>query len=204
MRKTSHCIRSYALKLIRSPLFKLLVLSAVCAVPLYRVLGVKVAAFFSQAHKEHIFEKVFEVHKRNISYLRESHPNMMILFSGTPGMGKTVVAKRLEERFHAVCLSSDDVRQILRKQHYREDLTNKYLEWCIVKLLQTEPNHLFIIDKSIDRTFNTYSKVATDHLCTMFLIQMRVQQATAEKRIRSRGHDVETLLAQLSFAWKHY
>jgi predicted kinase len=174
----------------KSVLRFLLVLSIVCTV-------------FSYSN-ERVFERVFEVHKKNLAYLHESKPNLMILFSGTPGMGKTVVAKQLEERFHAVRLSSDDIRLILREQGVEEGLANAYLAWCAHKIFQTEPNHLFVFDKSIDRTFDIYSKFANDHHYPIFLIQMRVPRSVVEARIRSRGKDVKTILHQLDYAWKNY
>ena len=156
------------------------------------------------SRNELVFKKVLEIHKKSLPYLHEAHPSLMILFSGTPGMGKTVVAKRIEEKFHAVRLSSDDVRPLLREQGLKEDLVNTYLEWCAHRLAQTESNHFLVFDKSIDRTFNRYSGFAQDHLYPIFLVQMQAQRPAVEARIRSRGRDVENTLRQLSFAWKDY
>jgi len=41
----------------------------------------------------------------------ENHP-LIISFSATPGMGKTTLAKILEEKFQAIRISSDDVRKL--------------------------------------------------------------------------------------------
>jgi deoxyadenosine/deoxycytidine kinase len=177
-------------KSLKLSLGLLLLLSILFVMPAYR--------------KRQLFEKVFVAYEEKLNYTHESNPNIMILFSGTPGMGKTVIAKRLEEKFHAVRLSTDDIRPILREHGLHEDLANKYLEKCAHKLFQTASNHLFVFDKSIDRVFNIYSKFAYDHQYIIFLIQLQVSRSIAEKRIQSRGRDVETILSQMDFAWKNY
>ena len=154
--------------------------------------------------RDEVFDKVFKIHKKSLPFLHEPHPRFMILFSGTPGMGKSVVARRLEEKFHALRLSTDDIRPILRELKIPENFANTYLARCAQKIIETEPNHFFVFDKSIDRTFESYSRFAKQNNFTTFVIQMSVQRPLVEERIRSRGKDVENILSQLDFAWENF
>lgn len=151
------------------------------------------------------YEKIFEEHCQRFLYLEKSNPTLLVMFSGTPGMGKTTVAKKLEERFQGLRINADDVRIILRKYHLRDEkLVNSYLVWCMDKLLKISPNHLIILDRSVDRKYDTCVGLAKKYNCETFLIRMQVERGVVEERIRLRGVDVENLLRDAPIYWSSY
>jgi len=151
-----------------------------------------------------IFEKIYEQHIKQLHYLNEPHPKLLIMFSGTPAMGKTTVAKALADHFHAVRVSSDDGRRLLRNCGQNIMLVHSYLEWLLPKLEANFPNHRIIFDRCIDSVFPFYEKFALDHSFPPFLIRMKLERAEAERRIRARKKTVRSLLRNNVYFWRDY
>lgn len=163
-------------------------------------------AVFSIFGGEEDYEKVFSHHVKILSYLDESHPNLLIVFSGTPAMGKTTIAQKLQNQLHAVRLSSDEVRSILSQLgNWPPDFSvDAYLDWALRKLEMERKNHLFILDRSIDRTFKRYQSFAVEKGYPLFIIKMVVDRKEVERRVCVRGTDVANLMAQIDRCWRHY
>lgn len=152
-----------------------------------------------------LFEKIFEEHCHILKHLEKTHPKMIIMFSGTPGMGKTTVAKRLEEQFQALRISRDDIRNILRKFELSLGIVEEYLPWVMQKLSLVSPNHFIILDCSIDRTYPQCMELAKKHLFETFLIRMHVDKDCAIERIKARQRqDEKALLANFDKLWQDY
>lgn len=151
------------------------------------------------------FEKIFEEQSKSWQDLSKSNPKMMIMFSGTPGMGKTTLAKALEQHFQALRISSDETRDLLKKNNLDLKLAHDYVSWCLQKLSKESSNHLIILDCSIDRAFDSYVKKFADQAnYGVFIIRMIVDRNIVEKRIKSRGKSVEMLLKGANQSWQDY
>ena len=66
-----------------------------------------------RCHNE-LFADVFQSHLQILKHLDVANPRLLVMFSGTPGMGKTTVAKKLEDHLQAIRLSTDEARSLLR------------------------------------------------------------------------------------------
>lgn len=149
--------------------------------------------------------KIYDRHLKTLSYLDESNPKIIVLFSGTPGMGKTEIAKKLEEQLHGIRISSDEVRYIMKKDKIKDEkLLNDYLLWSLKRLSKDTPNHLFIMDRSIDRTYDHYVNFAKNFGYELFLVRINVDKNVVEERIKQRGANVNTLLYRLNDRWDEY
>lgn len=153
--------------------------------------------------------KIFEKHLKTIENLDKSNPKLIIMFSGTPGMGKTFLAKKLEEQFGGLRISSDEVRSIFKAEQIKdkgkgEKLLNDYLLWSVKRLTNLSPNHLIILDRSIDRTGEMYYQFAKNFGYDVFLIRLNVDRDVVEKRIHERGTSVENLIGGLNRWWELY
>lgn len=158
-----------------------------------------------QVSEEAIFATIFEEQLKLFSYRNESNPTLIVMFSGTPGMGKTTIAECIEKHFHGIRISSDAVRRILRDhQVYNEKLVHRYMLWCVEKFFTDYPNHLIILDCSVDRTYDLYIKTIQGQGIDTFLIRMKVERHLVEERIRLRGRDVEPLLQGADRSWHDY
>lgn len=150
-------------------------------------------------------EEIFEEQMKYLKYLDESNPRVLILFSGTPGMGKTTLAKRLEDYFHGVRINLDLLRKMMSEHGFRyEDPLLQYLRWSMLKLLAETSNHLIILDSSVDRKYEICQTLAKEHGFEIYLIRLEVEREEVEKRIVSRGTDVENLLLNMDGYWRDY
>lgn len=156
------------------------------------------------ADQEEEFAGLFETHRQTLLHLEETHPKLLILFSGTPGMGKTSVAKALEDHLHAVRLSTDEIRLLLKERGLSPKDAYSYLQWCLRKLSVSSPNQLIILDCSIDRTYESCAKFAQEYGYKTFLIRMQMERKVVEERILSRGIDTEAFLRDLDRYWADY
>ncbi|MFI5342689.1 MAG: dual specificity protein phosphatase family protein [Chlamydiales bacterium] len=153
--------------------------------------------------------KIFEEHLQIIKNLDKSNPKLIIMFSGTPGMGKTFLAKKLEEQFHGLRISSDEVRSIFNMKKIKDKgkdqkLLNDYLLWSVKRLNNLSPNHLIILDRSIDRTGDMYYQFAKNFGYDVFLIRLKVDRDVVEKRIKERGTSVDNLIEGSQRWWELY
>ncbi len=159
------------------------------------------------------FSEIFREHVSSFQNLDVAHSPFVIVFSATPGMGKSEVAKRLETSLKAVRLSSDTARRLLVKHGLKPNQVDAekgqsilmcYMGYCVQQLLAASPNHLFILDMSIDREYPLLSSHATKNGWRIFVIQLAVSRTIAEERIRAREVDPEAYLKHMDRWFKDY
>lgn len=99
-------------------------------------------------------ESIFKQHSRLLNNTRIPHKPLVVCFSGVPGMGKTHIAKVLEEKFQGVRISNDEIRTIIKT--FSNALTSQWLMQAYMiyfMLSYTAPNKFIILDSSIDRRY---------------------------------------------------
>lgn len=175
-------------------------------------LGLLLLSRSLSANNEALFEEIFQEHLQLLPYIKEPNSKLIILFSATPGMGKTLIAKKVEEYFHALRLSRDEVREIFAKHskwsscynEKDEKLVNDYFKWLLLKLIKSSPNHFIILDCKCYNRYEEYKQIIHENKYASLLIQIDVERKIVEKRIYLRGKTVDALLQDLDDNWQRY
>ncbi len=125
-----------------------------------------------------------ELKNKNIS-----HPQFIITFSGVPGTGKTSIAKKLEERYRAVRINNDYIRQIITSQNLAssEENAEQLLQEYGFHLLPhlPLPNKRTVLDKSIDRRYRWFLDTCRNYGFKYFLIRLDI--SSADRALRMLG-----------------
>ncbi|MCH9627955.1 MAG: hypothetical protein S4CHLAM2_16040 [Chlamydiales bacterium] len=171
---------------------------------IYWIVGNFVLAGADQQHI--LFEELFAEQYSECPYLNESNPTkQLILFSGTPGMGKTKVAKALEHHFRAIRVSADEARILLKKRSLDvHRLVDPYIIWSLNRLASLFHNHLIILDRSVDRTYDKTICFARQNGYTPFLVRLEVDKDIVKKRVEKRGWVVDHLSEKMKNYWLDY
>ena len=153
--------------------------------------------------KNLIYTEVFTKHILNINHLEKENNAIIILFSGTPGMGKTTISKILEENLSGIRICSDEVRRIFLDMHLDpgeipkdNNLNNieEYLIYLFHVLDNTSKNHLFILDMSCDRSYNSMKHLAEIYNYPLFVIRLQLPYEETKNRITLREKNPEKYL----------
>lgn len=153
-----------------------------------------------QIHAEEVnipFQEIFKKHSLQFVHIDQKNPKLLIMFSGTPGMGKTTLACALEKDFQAIRLSTDEARSFLHMSGLQLSFADKYISYCLDTLHAKSNNQTFILDRSIDRTYPDYMEFAKRHGYITFVVRVQAGRPVVEERIKRRGRDVESLLQKL-------
>lgn len=170
----------------------------------YKFLFLFYLLFTSLHATEEHYAKVFEKQIQTTSYLHEINPPLLILFSGTPGMGKTWLAKNLEEHFKAIRWSSDEARKLFKDESFDLKSIGPYRLYSLSEIVKRSSNNMIIVDGSCDRRYESYLEWAKKNGFNVFVIKLEVPRDTVEKRIITRGDNVKEFLNELNRSWNDY
>ncbi len=144
-----------------------------------------------QHQHAHLIE-IFYKHRKQLKYLEQANHPLIICFSGTPGMGKSTIARRIQEHYKAIVISSDEIRSLLEgspeiaKNRPSDQPTDKEYFYFLLNHLP-QNNRLIVLDMSIDRTYREFLPWAAKHDLPVFIIQIGVPKELAAERIRKRN-----------------
>ncbi|MCB1114108.1 MAG: hypothetical protein KDK62_05065 [Chlamydiia bacterium] len=150
------------------------------------------------------YEALFQKQLPSLNHLDVENPPIMVLFSGTPGMGKSTVAKELESVFKGIRFSTDETRIMFREEGVEFSHLPDYSEYVLRRLNAVSPNRFIILDRSTDRSFDRLEAFMQELETPYFLIRMIVPREIVEERILSRGINPEGNLRILDNCWKDY
>lgn len=110
--------------------------------------------------EEKIYNKISENLFSKLKNTNIYHSPFIITFSGVPGCGKSSLAKIIEDKYNAVRINNDLIRDIITE----EKLTNSGEDTEILLqnynsyLIENYPfkNKLIILDKSMDRQYSRF------------------------------------------------
>lgn len=155
------------------------------------------------------FDSIIQEHIKLLPNLDKVNPPLMILFSATPGMGKTTLATNIQDVFDAVKITVDDARRLLVKHAItvKDDRTYKslpieekiecivnYLDQLIQEIRKTSKNQFFIIDDSVNQWHDKIKGIAEKNEMQTFLIRLDVSKAKAIERIKQREQNPQGYL----------
>lgn len=164
------------------------------------------------------FDSIIQEHITLLSNLDKVNPPLMILFSATPGMGKTTLATKIQDVFDAVKITVDDARKLLVKHAIpvKGDSTYKslpieekiecivnYLDQLIQEIRKISKNQFFIIDDSVNQWHDKIKRIADKNGMQIFLIRLDVSKAKAIERIKQREQDPQGYLDAMD-TWYYF
>lgn len=141
---------------------------------------------------EELLATVFSQHSAQLKHTEIAHAPFCITFSGTPGMGKSFVAKQLEQKYQAVRICTDELRllatntgSIERKEY--EEFIQQYFAYFFKHY--TGVNKRFIIDASIDRRYTVLFPFFEKLHIPFAVIRLEVPRDIVVMRIKEREKD---------------
>ncbi len=153
---------------------------------------------------------IIEQHINSLQNLDKVNPRCFIFFSATPGMGKTMIAKKLELELKAIRVTLDDGRIFLRQNSlypiFGSDIDTMiyYLNRLLLQLKKTSKNHLIIIDDTVDSMYEYMCSIAKKFNSRTFLIKLDVSKKTAIERIKSREVNPKGYLNNIDHWYDEY
>ncbi len=142
---------------------------------------------YSYSTSEENLLHLFYEHQNRLNNLEKSNSPLIICFSGSPGMGKTTVAKELEQHYSAVVISSDQIRALKSSTSLTKESTNESDYFYFLMDHLPKKNGMFILDMSIDRTYKELLPWASKNNIPVFIIQIELSKEEAINRIKQRN-----------------
>lgn len=144
------------------------------------------------------FEEISKRLFTDLKYTGIQNPQLIIMFSGIPGSGKSELAKKLEEKYEGVRVGNDSIRDIIYhsgafslSEQEGENLLQDYNEYFI----RNYPfkNSLLILDKSMDRQYKRFFPIFEELGLRFFIIRLTMDKKGAIERImkRKEGEDFD-------------
>ncbi|HSW66521.1 MAG TPA: AAA family ATPase [Bacillota bacterium] len=151
-------------------------------------------------HDDAFFDTLAAAYIRTMSHHKVSNPKVMIIFSGTPGSGKTTLARHLAADLQGQYIQNDAVRDIMRAMGVNPvgvpmvPITRRIVE----HIMAHDANQLVVIDGSIDRTWQEFFDHASKLGALPVVVRLDVPLETLRARITNRDrHDQQRLLENL-------
>lgn len=136
-------------------------------------------------------QKLASAYQNTLKYRNITHKSLFITFSGTPGSGKTTLAKKLTQDLQAQYVQHDEIRQMIKGMGYNPYPMNIVLisKLIIDGIMDSDPNKLVILDASLDRTWNIYFDHIKHLNVKSCIIRLSVAKSEIIKRLETRDGD---------------
>lgn len=160
-----------------------------------KFLFISFLAPFSLAYGEITVDVLEKMFKQHCSQLKNTHIQQkpfIITFSGTPGMGKSRLAQKLEDVYQAVRISTDTLRALFNSsasielKEYDEAL-QKYFAYFFKRY--SFPNKRMILDASIDRKYARLFPFFQLQNIEFVVVRLEVPRDVIVKRLIAREGD---------------
>lgn len=149
------------------------------------------------------FDQISAHFHKTIQNLDIYHPKIVIAFSGIPGSGKTFIAKQLENKYKAVRIQNDKIREAVDKvfQNISNEEAEKFKDSYLMSVLdelKNKRNGLIILDSSMDRRYPKIIKWCKENNFKLIVIKLDITKEIAVKRLKEReGTNAKNYLKNL-------
>lgn len=157
--------------------------------------------------KQSEFEKISEALFSKLKYIKEKNSQLIVLFSGIPGSGKSYISRKLEEKYHAIRIDNDLIRDIIYhsgnfslSDKEAEELLQDYNEYFIRNYPFS--NKLLILDKSMDRQYKRFFPIFEELRLKYLVIRLDMNKDEAIKRIMKRKGENLILVKESMERWQ--
>ena len=148
--------------------------------------------------KQNRFDEISRRLFPRLKYTKIQNQQLIIAFSGVPGSGKSDLSRKLEEKYKAVRVGNDPIRDIIShsgifplSEEESENLLQDYNEY----LVRNYPfrNKLLILDKSMDRQYKRFFPIFEELGLRFFILRLNMDKEGAIERIMKRkgGEDLD-------------
>jgi len=132
---------------------------------------------------------IFKQHCSTLQNTAIEQKPLVVVFSGVPGMGKSTVAKKLEQEYKAIRVSTDQLRDLFREKTSIteadfDDALQKYVGYFFAHY--NMPNKRLILDASIDRKYVTLFPFFEQHKINFIVVRLDVPRDIVVKRLNER------------------
>ncbi len=144
-------------------------------------------------------QKIADIYRTRLQYTDTSHEKIFIIFSGTPGSGKTTLAKKLTDDLQAQYVRHDEIRQIIKGiGHDPHKMSMIPISKLIIDdIMAYSPNKLVILDASLDRAWNIYFDHVRRLEAKPCIIRFEVPKKILVARLNSRNDDGDEKLVKM-------
>lgn len=148
--------------------------------------------------KQNRFDEISRRLFPRLKYTKIQNQQLIIAFSGVPGSGKSDLSRKLEEKYRAVRIGNDSIRDVINhsgifhlSEEESENLLQDYNEYFVRNY--SFRNKLLILDKSIDRQYKRFFPVFEELGLRFFIIRLTMDKKGAIERImkRKKGEDLD-------------
>ncbi len=149
---------------------------------------------YSLAYSEipqEVLSTVFEQHVLQLHNTHLEHKPFMITFSGVPGMGKSKLARELQDTYQAVLISTDALRALFNNAGIKAKEYDEALQHYFVYFFKhyNQPNKRMILDASIDRKYVQLFPFFQQQNIGFVVVRLEVPQNIIIERIIAREGD---------------
>ena len=147
-------------------------------------------------------ESIFKHHVRLLKNTRVAHKPLVVCFSGVPGMGKTHIAKILEEKFSGVRISNDEIRTIIK--NFASPLGAQWLMQAYLMyfmLSYSAPNKFIILDSSIDRRYAVLLPYLKVKGIPSIVVRLETPYEQVVERLTAREHAGDGVYLKFLDSW---
>lgn len=122
------------------------------------------------------------------------NPKLLVVFSGGNAMGKSTIARKIQDECSALVLENDEIKQHLRNMYpgiEREELnvmTWQYSIWLYKNLESVTSNGLVIRDGVIDWYYDRILPIFMQNGYKLFVVAFDVSSEKAIDLIKKRGN----------------
>ena len=150
------------------------------------------------------FKEMADRYVHELPFQEKENPPILIMFSGTPAMGKTTLAKELQQELQAIRISRDEIRKLLREKNLDLTYLDAITALILYESLKDIPNRTVILDCSVDRKYDYCVEMAKDLGYRSYLIRLELSKEETKRRIIARGEAVDVFLRDFELFYADY